>query len=65
MVLGLILMVMIFLVSCSSGVDVSTVDRVLTSFRIEWPNDFTGTAYSDVPMEVRILSYDQLEETFN
>ena len=36
--------------SCSSGVDVSEEDKVLTSFNAIWPNDFTYVCIFSPPV---------------
>jgi len=47
------------LVSCSSGVDISEADRVLTSFGLAWPASFAYTCLSAVPVNVTVSALDQ------
>ena len=53
------------LVSCSGGVDVAEADSILTSFRIEWPQNFDCTCLSAEAIEVMISALDQNGDLLN
>ena len=51
--------------SCSSGVDVSGADKVLTSFSLTWPAGFDFNTLSNEPITVTIKAHDQDGGQFN
>jgi len=63
--LATVTVVLLFLLlSCGAGVDIGEANKVLTSFQIVWPGDFTNTCLSGVPVTVTINALDQNGEVF-
>lgn len=54
----------VLLFSCGAGVDIGKADRVLTSFQIVWPGDFTDSCITGVPVPVTIRALDQNGKLF-
>lgn len=56
---GLAAVMLLCMLSCSGGVDVTEQDRVLTSFSLTWPSGFDNTCLSNEPVTVIIKALDQ------
>ncbi len=54
-----------FLLSCTAGVDLPGLNTILTSFKVEWAGDFNGTCRSNEPISVEISALDQKGEVLN
>ena len=54
-----------FLLSCTAGVDLPGLNTILTSFTIEWPVSFDNTCNSAEAIEVIINAIDQNGELLN
>ena len=62
---GLILFSIVFLLSCTAGVNIEEANKVLTSFIIKWPAGFDyqcGSRYEI--QDVKIKALDQVEELY-
>jgi PKD repeat protein len=64
-IITLIMCPLLIFVSCSTGVDVGELNRVLTSFSIQYPEGFDYQWYTSAELPVIIHALDQNGEKFN
>jgi hypothetical protein len=57
--------VLICLISCTAGVDIGEVNRIVTAFSITWPSDFKYHCQPDEPVIVTINTLDQNGSVFD
>jgi alpha-tubulin suppressor-like RCC1 family protein len=51
--------------SCGAGVDIGEADKILTSFKLEWPVGFEGSCSPNDPISIVISALDQNSRVFN
>ena len=55
---------LLFIVSCSEGVNTEEANKILTSFSLEFPEGFYYKCFTQVPIKVTIRALDQNGEEF-
>ncbi|UCB44317.1 MAG: hypothetical protein JSV25_08800, partial [Spirochaetota bacterium] len=61
----LMILALVYLFSCTAGVDIGGANRVLTSFSITWPSGFNYNCLSAAPVIITINAIDQFGKVFD